>query len=61
MDPSQPDRMKTSKIVIDASRQLPDEGGPAHYARTNRSILETEAPEAFKRVDAKWGKLINPG
>lgn len=61
MDPSQPDGMKTSKIVIDATRQLPEEGGPRQYSRTNRSILETEAPEAFQRVDAKWGKLINQG
>jgi 4-hydroxy-3-polyprenylbenzoate decarboxylase len=59
LDPSQPTRMKTSKIVIDATRQLPGEGGPATYPRTNRSILVAEAPDAFARVDAKWAELID--
>jgi 4-hydroxy-3-polyprenylbenzoate decarboxylase len=58
LDPSQPDRNKTSKIVIDGTRQLPGEGGPATFPRTNREILTTLAPDAFARVDAKWGDLI---
>ena len=58
LDPSQRDRNKTSKIVIDATRQLPGEGGPATFPRTNREILTTLAPEALARVDAKWGDLI---
>ena len=58
LDPSQKDRNKTSKIVIDATRQLPGEGGPAAFPRTNREILTTLAPEAFARVDAKWADLI---
>ncbi len=58
LDPSQVDRNKTSKIVIDATRQLPDEGGPATFPRTNRELLTTLAPDAFARVDAKWGELI---
>jgi 3-polyprenyl-4-hydroxybenzoate decarboxylase len=53
MDPSQADANKTSKIVIDATRQLPGEGGPASFPRSNREILEKEAPEAFARVDGK--------
>ena len=46
------------KMIIDATRQLPGEGGPAAFPKTNREILTTLAPEAFTRVDAKWGDLI---
>jgi 4-hydroxy-3-polyprenylbenzoate decarboxylase len=56
LDPSQRDPNKTSKIIIDATRQLPGEGGPASFPRTNREILEYLAPDAFSRVDAKWGQ-----
>jgi len=58
LDPSQPDRNKTSKIIIDATRQLPGEGGPATFPRTNRELLTTLAPDAFARVDARWADLI---
>ena len=59
MDPSQPvPATKTSKIVIDATLQLPGEGGPASFPRTNRELLTTLAPDAFARVDAKWSELI---
>jgi 4-hydroxy-3-polyprenylbenzoate decarboxylase len=59
LDPSQPTRMKTSKIVIDATRQWPEEGGPKSFPRTNRATLMEGAPDAFARVDAKWADLIN--
>ncbi len=58
LDPSQRDPNKTSKIVIDATRQLPGENGPASFPKTNREILVELAPEALARVDAKWGDLI---
>jgi 4-hydroxy-3-polyprenylbenzoate decarboxylase len=58
LDPSQKDPNKTSKIIIDATRQLPGEGGPAAFPKTNREILTALAPGAFARVDAKWGDLI---
>ena len=58
LDPSQRDRNKTSKIVIDATRQLPGENGPASFPKTNREILVELAPEALAQVDAKWGDLI---
>ncbi len=58
LDPSQKDPNRTSKIIIDATRQLPGEGGPATFPRTNREILTALAPDAFARVDAKWGDLI---
>lgn len=59
LDPSQPDRMKTSKIVIDATRQWPEEGGPKSFPMTNRATLAQGAPDAFARVDAKWRALID--
>jgi len=59
LDPSQPDRNRTSKIVIDATRQWPGEGGPKSFPKTNRQTLLDGAPDAFTRVDARWADLIN--
>lgn len=65
LDPSLTHRPMTSKIVIDATRQRPDEGGPAAYQALNRAELERLAPEAFGRADARWrswvGKYRPPG
>jgi 4-hydroxy-3-polyprenylbenzoate decarboxylase len=58
LDPSSTERGRSSKIVIDATRQWPDEGGPEHYARLNRTLLEELAPDSFSRVDEKWGQLV---
>ncbi|MBM4195628.1 MAG: hypothetical protein FJ197_00830 [Gammaproteobacteria bacterium] len=59
LDPSQPNRNKTSKIIIDATRQWPGEGGPESFPRTNRSILIEKMPNAFTQVDEKWGAIIS--
>jgi 4-hydroxy-3-polyprenylbenzoate decarboxylase len=58
LDPSAPQRGRTSKIAIDATRQWPEEGGPDNFPALNRTLLEQGAPEAFARVDAKWGKAV---
>lgn len=58
LDPSAVKRGRTNKIAIDATRQWPEEGGPAEYPPMNRSLLEEGAPEAFARVDRQWGRLI---
>lgn len=58
LDPSAPKRGLTNKIAIDATRQWPEEAGPAFYPPMNRALLEQGAPDAFPRVDEKWGKLI---
>ncbi len=58
LDPSSKVRGKTSKIVIDATRQWPEEGGPDVYPELNRTLLERGAPDAMAQVDAKWGDLI---
>lgn len=57
-DPSAPDMWKTSKIVIDATMQLPEEGGPKVYPGRNRALLEQGAPEAIPGVDAEFGDLL---
>jgi 4-hydroxy-3-polyprenylbenzoate decarboxylase len=58
LDPSLVKRPMTSKIVIDATRQWPEEGGPRTYQALNRAELERLAPDSFKRVDANWTKLV---
>jgi 3-polyprenyl-4-hydroxybenzoate decarboxylase len=54
IDPSAPKMFLTSKIIIDATRQLPSEGGPKSWAPVSRVLLEKKSPESFKLVDEKW-------
>jgi 4-hydroxy-3-polyprenylbenzoate decarboxylase len=61
LDPSQVKRGKTSKIVIDATRQLPEEGGPHVYPELSRTLLERMAPNAIPQVEAKFGDIIRQG
>ncbi|MGI9329207.1 MAG: UbiD family decarboxylase domain-containing protein [Gammaproteobacteria bacterium] len=57
-DPSQVKYARTSKIVIDATRQLPEEGGKADFAKTNRELLKAGAPDAFGRVREAFGDAL---
>jgi 4-hydroxy-3-polyprenylbenzoate decarboxylase len=57
-DPSATKPWKSSKIVIDATKQWPGEGGPASFPELNRVLLEQGAPEAFTDVDAEFGALL---
>ena len=57
-DPSLPHRGLSSKMVIDATRQLPDEGGPAGWPPYSRTLLEENAPESFERIDGKWSEFF---
>jgi len=59
LEPSSPKREQTSKIVIDATRQWPEEGGPQRFPDYSRQVLEQYAPDLFSAVDAKWGAQIN--
>jgi UbiD family decarboxylase len=54
LDPSQPKRWITSKIVIDATKQFPNEGGPAVWPEVSRVLLDDESPETFDLVDERW-------
>ena len=54
IDPSTPVSGITSKFIIDATKQLPEEGGPSSWAPVSRTILEEQCPDAFDYVDSKW-------
>jgi 4-hydroxy-3-polyprenylbenzoate decarboxylase len=57
-DPSQVEYATTSKIVIDATRQIVGEGGKADFPKTNRELLIAGAPEAFQRVEDFYGEAL---
>ena len=59
LDPSATVRGMNSNVVIDATRQLPDEGGPAVNAPVSRVLLEEGAPGAFPLVDSKWQQYFD--
>jgi 4-hydroxy-3-polyprenylbenzoate decarboxylase len=58
LDPSAPVRGMNSNIVIDATRQLPGEGGPANNAPVSRELLDELAPGAFALVESKWDEYF---
>jgi 3-polyprenyl-4-hydroxybenzoate decarboxylase len=60
LDPAAPDRKTTSKIVIDATRQLPEEGGPPFYQELNRAVFERAEPDAITRVTQRWPEQLMP-
>lgn len=57
-DPSQVEYAKTSKIVIDATRQWPAEGGQENFPLSNREHLNAGAPEVWGDVEEKFVDLI---
>ena len=58
-DPSQVEYARTSKIVIDATRQVPGEGGKENYPQTNRALLQQGVPDIFARVDEFYGEALS--
>jgi UbiD family decarboxylase len=58
LDPSLVEAPFTSKIVIDATRQWPEEGGPKQYQQLNRTALTDLAPNAFKLADANMARHL---
>lgn len=57
-DPSRAIRGLSSKMIIDATRQWPGEGGPANWAPANRDLLIKGAPGAFELVDQRWAEYL---
>jgi 4-hydroxy-3-polyprenylbenzoate decarboxylase len=57
-DPSQKVQGRTSKIIIDATRQFPEEGGRDRFPETNRALLEQGAPQVFAEVDRMFGATL---
>ncbi len=58
-DPSQVVYEQTSKIVIDATRQLPEEGGRDEFPKSNRQHLDEGAPGVWELVDANYANIID--
>jgi 3-polyprenyl-4-hydroxybenzoate decarboxylase len=54
LDPSAPQRWLTSKIIIDATRQWPAEGGPESWPPASRELLQEKCPETFELVAERW-------
>lgn len=48
----------TSRIVIDSTRQWPEEGGPSQYQALNGASLGEGAPSAFALADRNWTKHV---
>ena len=61
LEPSAPERARSSKIVIDATRQWPEEGGPKVYPEYSRDVLAKYDPGIFERIDSKWADVIARG
>jgi len=58
LDPSAKIRGRSSKIIIDATRQWPEEGGPDPYPKLNREHLLDHDPDIFALIKEKWGHLL---
>ena len=58
-DPSATKRGEGSRIVVDATRQWPEEGGPNNYSIMNRSCLTDAYPDVFTVIDDNWSHLID--
>jgi hypothetical protein len=41
-------------MVIDATRQLPAEGGPAEWPAVSRVVIEERSPATFELVAERW-------
>ena len=44
--------------MIDATRQLPSEGGPKEFPAANRQLLVDGAPESFELVRSRWNEYF---
>ena len=58
LDPSAKTRGRSSKIIIDATRQWPEESGPDPYPKLNREHLLDHNPDIFELIKEKWGHLL---
>jgi 3-polyprenyl-4-hydroxybenzoate decarboxylase len=57
-DPSQVEYQKTSKIVIDATMQWPEEGGQDEFPLRNREHLTRGVPDIWEIVDEKFAQTL---
>ena len=59
IDPSTHRNALSSKMLIDATRQLPAEGGPQEFAEDNRTVMEERAADSFKLVEQRWDEYFS--
>ncbi len=57
-DPSLGTKGVTSKMVIDATQQFPEEGGPESWPAVSRTLLEDQSPATFAMVDKNWSEYF---
>ena len=57
LDPSGGGRKVTSKIIIDATRQMPEEGGPDEWPPLSKELLLKDFPGALDEIDRRWDEL----
>jgi hypothetical protein len=48
-------------MIVDATRQLPVEGGPDNAPRISRALLEELSPDTFELVDQHWNEYWKNG
>jgi hypothetical protein len=41
-------------MIIDATRQMPAEGGPEKWPEVSRVIIEERSPGTFELVNQRW-------
>ncbi len=58
LEPSSKEMFLSSKIIIDATRQMESEGGPETFPLDNRTALEEKAGESFEIVDKRWDEYF---
>ena len=58
LEPSSKEMFLSSKIIIDATRQMESEGGPETFPLDNRTALEEKAEESFEIVDKRWDEYF---
>jgi UbiD family decarboxylase len=58
LETSSPVRGHTSKIVIDATRQWPEEGGRTAFPEYSRQVLSQHDPGLFDRIDARLAEFF---
>ena len=54
LDASAPKRFFTSKIIIDATRQFANEGGPSIWPEISKVMLQELSPETIDLVESNW-------
>jgi 4-hydroxy-3-polyprenylbenzoate decarboxylase len=58
LEPSAPQPRVTSKAVIDATRQLPEEGGPQSFPPLSRDLFENAFPDSLGWVDEHLDEFL---